>query len=51
VVLVSCDAASFARDARLLVDAGYDLRGTTVVDLFPHTAHVELVSRFDRRSP
>ena len=48
VVLVSCDPASFARDARLLADAGYRLHGTTVVDLFPHTAHIELVSRFDR---
>ena len=35
-------------DARLLTDAGYHLAGTTLVDLFPHTAHVELVSRFDR---
>lgn len=48
VVLVSCDAASFARDARLLSDGGYDLVSTTLVDLFPHTPHVELVSRFDR---
>lgn len=48
VVLVSCDAASFARDARLLSDGGYDLVSTALVDLFPHTPHVELVSRFDR---
>ncbi len=48
VVLVSCDAASFARDAGLLCGAGYTLRSTTLVDLFPHTPHVELVSRFDR---
>ena len=51
VVLVSCDAASFGRDAGLLRDAGYELRSTTLVDLFPHTPHVELVSRFDRVSP
>ena len=48
VVVVSCDAASFGRDAGLLSAAGYQLRGTTLVDLFPHTSHVELVSRFDR---
>lgn len=48
VVLVSCDAASFARDARLLHDAGYRLGPTTLVDLFPHTPHVELVASFGR---
>lgn len=48
-VLVSCDAASLARDARLLAAEGFDHAGSTVVDLFPHTPHVEVVSRFDRR--
>jgi 23S rRNA (uracil1939-C5)-methyltransferase len=46
VVVVSCDAGSLGRDARLLVEAGYDLTGSVVVDLFPHTPHVEVVSRF-----
>jgi 23S rRNA (uracil1939-C5)-methyltransferase len=49
VVLVSCDPASLGRDARLLVDAGYDLVSCELVDLFPHTSHVEVVSRFDLR--
>jgi len=49
VVLVSCDAVAAARDARLLVDAGYDLINAEVLDLFPHTHHVEVVSRFERR--
>lgn len=48
VVLVSCDAASFGRDARLLTEAGYERASTTLMDLFPHTPHVEIVSRFDR---
>lgn len=48
LVLVSCDAGSFGRDAGLLRDAGYERVSTTLVDLFPHTPHVELVSRFDR---
>jgi 23S rRNA (uracil1939-C5)-methyltransferase len=47
-VLVSCDAAACARDARLLADAGYRLVHSTLVDLFPHTPHVEIVSTFDR---
>jgi tRNA/tmRNA/rRNA uracil-C5-methylase (TrmA/RlmC/RlmD family) len=48
VVLVSCDPASFARDAALLRDAGYDLQSIAMVDAFPHTFHLETVSRFDR---
>jgi len=47
VVLVSCDPASMARDARLLVDAGYTAVGAELVDAFPHTFHVEVVTRFD----
>lgn len=43
VVSVSCDAATFARDARVLLDAGWRLEGVRVFDLFPMTAHVELV--------
>lgn len=49
LALVSCDVAALGRDARLLADAGYDLVGSQLVDLFPHTSHVEVVSRFDRR--
>ncbi|MFZ9444018.1 MAG: hypothetical protein ACO276_08840, partial [Ilumatobacteraceae bacterium] len=48
IVLVSCDPASLGRDARLLVEAGYQLEYTEVLDLFPHTHHVEAVSRFVR---
>ena len=49
IVLVSCDAASLARDAVLLAAAGYQHTGSTVLDLFPHTPHVEVVTRFDRQ--
>jgi 23S rRNA (uracil1939-C5)-methyltransferase len=48
LVLVSCDPAALGRDARLLSEAGYDLARSTLIDLFPHTSHVEVVSRFDR---
>jgi 23S rRNA (uracil1939-C5)-methyltransferase len=48
VVAVSCNAATFARDARLLVDGGYRLTRVTPVDQFRHTPHIELVARFER---
>jgi 23S rRNA (uracil1939-C5)-methyltransferase len=48
VVAVSCNPATFARDARILVDGGYSLAGVTPVDQFRHSAHVEIVARFDR---
>jgi tRNA/tmRNA/rRNA uracil-C5-methylase (TrmA/RlmC/RlmD family) len=48
LVLVSCDAASFARDVALLGEVGYRLSGWQVADLFPHTAHLEVVGRLDR---
>ena len=46
LVLVSCDPVSLARDAGLLRERGYRHETTTVVDLFPHTHHVEAVTRF-----
>jgi 23S rRNA (uracil1939-C5)-methyltransferase len=45
-VLVSCDAASLGRDAWLLSERGYRHAGSKVIDQFPHTHHVEVVSRF-----
>ena len=48
LVLVSCDPVSLARDATLLAAHGYRHAGSTVLDLFPHTPHVEVVTRFDR---
>lgn len=48
VVYVACDPVAFARDARLLVDAGYDLGPLEAFDLFPHTHHVECVALFTR---
>ena len=48
VVAVSCNVATFARDARILVEGGYKIEGVTPVDQFRHTAHVELVAKFVR---
>lgn len=49
VVLVSCDAGSLGRDAAALVRAGYAHVESVVLDLFGHTGHVEVVSRFESR--
>jgi len=46
VVAVSCNVATFARDARMLIDGGYAIESVTPVDQFRHTPHVELVARF-----
>jgi 23S rRNA (uracil1939-C5)-methyltransferase len=43
IVYVSCDIATLARDARMLVDAGYRMDAIRGFDLFPNTAHVETV--------
>jgi 23S rRNA (uracil1939-C5)-methyltransferase len=48
VVLVSCDPASLGRDARLLQAAGYRFSNALVTEAFPHTHHVETVSRFNK---
>ncbi|RZO33069.1 MAG: class I SAM-dependent RNA methyltransferase [Rhodospirillaceae bacterium] len=48
VVAVSCNPSTFARDARILRDGGYDLEWVSPLDQFPFTGHVELVARFFR---
>jgi 23S rRNA (uracil1939-C5)-methyltransferase len=49
LVAVSCNPASFARDARILVDGGYRLDSVKVVDQFTWSHHVELVAGFTKR--
>ncbi|MGH6994801.1 MAG: RsmD family RNA methyltransferase [Stellaceae bacterium] len=49
IVAVSCNPATFARDARILVDGGYDLAHVAPIDSFVWSPHLELVARFERR--
>lgn len=48
VVAVSCNPATFARDARILIDGGYRLTALVPVDQFKYSPHVEIVARFVR---
>jgi 23S rRNA (uracil1939-C5)-methyltransferase len=49
VVAVSCDATTFARDAKILVGGGYKLASVTPVDQFRYSSHVEIVAKFERQ--
>ncbi|PQJ74445.1 23S rRNA (uracil(1939)-C(5))-methyltransferase RlmD [Polaribacter gangjinensis] len=49
MVYVSCNPATQARDTALLRDAGYALKKISLVDQFPHTAHIETVALFEKK--
>jgi 23S rRNA (uracil1939-C5)-methyltransferase len=49
IAAVSCNPATFARDARHLIEGGYVMGALTIVDQFRWSPHVELVARFDKR--
>jgi tRNA/tmRNA/rRNA uracil-C5-methylase (TrmA/RlmC/RlmD family) len=46
LVYVSCNPSTFARDARDFLKGGYRLERLTLIDMFPGTHHIELISKF-----
>ena len=51
VVSISCNAATFARDARILIDGGFQIEAVTPLDQFRFSPHVEIVAVFRRPKP
>jgi 23S rRNA (uracil1939-C5)-methyltransferase len=49
LLYISCNPATFARDAKEITAGGYDLPKVIPVDMFPHTKHIELVGLFHRK--
>ena len=48
IIYISCHPAALARDAAVLLAAGYRMHSLAVVDMFPHTGHTEAVLVLDR---
>jgi 23S rRNA (uracil1939-C5)-methyltransferase len=51
VVSISCNAGTFARDARILIDGGFQVESVTPLDQFRFSAHVEIAAVFRRPKP
>tara|TARA_B100001287_G_C22515022_1_gene450069 strand:- start:468 stop:821 length:354 start_codon:yes stop_codon:yes gene_type:complete len=49
VLYVSCNPTTLARDARILIDRGYSMTHLGMLDMFPHTAHIEAMALFINR--
>jgi len=50
ILYISCNPATFARDAKDIVASGYELPKVQPVDMFPHTRHIETVAMFNQNN-
>ena len=48
IVYISCNPATFARDVKILTENGYVLKKIIPVDMFPQTAHIEVVGLLEK---
>lgn len=46
IVYVSCNSTTLAKDTKVIIDAGYELKNIALADMFPHTSHVETIAQF-----